>query len=138
MENKRLIDANRYGMHLADIQLTNRGWRDDICEFLDYLTELLDEQPTVEAVELPVGKPGDYLEWDNGTGFNQVYAINAVMICDDCIRYDLGKFAPVVNHPGIVRYLTLEEAEREWKEMCEKLRTEEQTFTAEMDGDGNG
>ena len=53
---KRLIDANRYGMHIADIQLTNRGWRDDICEFLDYMTELLDEQPTVDAVEVVHGR----------------------------------------------------------------------------------
>ena len=84
-----------------------------------------------DVVEMPEGKPGDYLEWDNGAGFRQVYAINAVMICEDCIRYDLGQFAPVVNHPGIVRFLTLEEAEREWKEMCEKLRTEEElTLTA--------
>lgn len=53
MATKRLIDANRYGMHIADIQIANRGWRDDICEFLDDMTELLDEQPTVDAVEIP-------------------------------------------------------------------------------------
>ena len=61
---KRLIDANRYGRHLADIQLTNRGWKDDICEFLDYLMEFLDEQPTVDAVEVVHGR---WL-YDSGSG----------------------------------------------------------------------
>lgn len=134
---KRLIDANALRKRHCegckeDIREMCRV--DPICASLQWV----DEEPTVDAVELPKGKPGDYLEWDNGTGFKQVYAINAVMICEDCIRYDLEKFAPVINHPGIVRFLTLEEAEREWKEMCEKLRAEEQTFTAKKDGVGNG
>lgn len=92
---------------------------------------VLDNCPTVDAVKLPKGKPGEYLEWDNGTGIKQIYAIHAVMICEDCIRYDLEKFAPVVNHPGIVRILSLEQAEREWHEMCERAKAkEEPTLTA--------
>ena len=106
------------------------------------LQKLLSTAPTVDAVEMPKGKPGDYLEWDNGTGFRQIYHIHAVMICEDCMRYDLEKFAPVVNHPGIVRILSLEEAEQEWHEMCAKAKPrEEPTMTAccaKMDGDGNG
>ena len=97
---------------------------------------------TVDAVEMPKGKPGDYLEWDNGAGFRQIYHIHAVMICEDCMRYDIEKFAPDVNHPNIVRILSIEEAEQEWKEMCAKaVPREEPTLTAccaKMDGDGNG
>ena len=102
---------------------------------------VVDNCPAVDAVVLPQGKPGDYLEWDNGTGFKQIYAIHSVMICEDCIRYDLEKFAPVVNHPGIVRIMSLEQAEREWHEMCEKAKAkEEPTLTAvcgERRTDGN-
>ena len=101
---------------------------------------LIDQMPRVDAVELPKGKPGDYLEWDNGAGFKQIYHIHSVMICEDCMRYDIEICSPVVNHPAIVRILSLEEAEKEWKEMCAKAALrEEPTFTAcaKMDGDGN-
>lgn len=131
---KRLIDANA-----------------TIDAFTNWLTSRYDgrlprdivaELPTVDAVVLPKGKPGDYLEWDNGAGFRQIYHIHAVMICEDCIRYDIEKFSPVVNHPNIVRILSLEEAEQEWREMCDKaMPREEPTMTAcvaKMDGDGNG
>ncbi len=85
----------------------------------------------VDAVELPKGKPGDFLEWDNGTGFKQIYCIAAIMICEDCIRYELANFTPVVNHPNIVRIMSREETEKEWKEKCasERIR-EEPTLTA--------
>lgn len=88
----------------------------------------------------------DFLE-DAKKPVNPLYAegwcrINAVMICKDCMRYDIEKFAPDVNHPNIVRILSIEEAEQEWKEMCVKaLPREEPTLTAccaKMDGDGNG
>ena len=98
---------------------------------------VVDNCPGVDAVVLPEGKPGDYLEWDNGAGFKQIYAIQSVMICEDCMRYELANFAPVVNHPGIVRIMSLEQAEREWKEMCERLKAEEEpTMTAEVAEDG--
>lgn len=98
--------------------------------------------PTVEAVELQKGKPGDYLEWDNGAGFKQTYHIHAVMVCEDCVRYELEKFAPVVDHPNIVRIMSREEAEKEWHERCATESTkEEPTLTAcrsDMRGDEDG
>ena len=93
--------------------------------------KLMEDAPAVDAVEMPKGKPGDYLEWDNGTGFRQIYHIHSIMICEDCMRYDLEKFAPVVSHPCIVRIMSREEAEKEWHERCKKERTkEEATLTA--------
>ena len=89
--------------------------------------KLIAEAPAVAAVVMPTGKPGDYLEWDNGAGFRQIYHIHSVMICDDCIRYDIEICSPVVNHPNIVRILSLDEAEREWREMCEKANIKEET-----------
>ena len=53
---KRLIDANAFGMYLADVQLANRGWKDEICGFLDDVMLELDEQPTVDAVEVVHGR----------------------------------------------------------------------------------
>lgn len=67
--------------------------------------KMLENAPAVNAVELPEGKPGDYLEWDNGTGFRQFYAIDSIMICRDCVRYALDNMAPVINHKNIVRIL---------------------------------
>lgn len=97
---------------------------------------------TVDAVEMPKGKPGDFLEWDNGTGFKQIYCIHSVMICEDCMRYELANFTPVVNHPNIVRIMSREEAKKEWLERRARERTQEEpTLTAcaeKMDGDGNG
>lgn len=75
------------------------------------MAQLVKNAPTIDAVELPKGKPGDYLEWNNGAGFTRIYYIHSVMICEDCIRYDLDAFAPVISHPCIVRILTREEAE---------------------------
>lgn len=140
---KRLIDANELVPYLwalfkffgsipcteAD-KATQRGIKRCIGE--------IKKMPTVDAVVLPKGKPGDYLEWDNGTGFKQIYAIQSVMICENCMRYELENFAPVVNHPGIVRIMSLEQAEREWKEMCERAKAkEEPTMTAGVAEDGN-
>ena len=77
----------------------------------------INEQPTVNAVILPKGKPGDYLEWNNGTGFRKIYYIRAIIICPDMIRYDLGEFAPGVNSCNIVRIMNREEAEKALEEM---------------------
>ncbi len=49
---ERLIDARRFWRHLANLKLSNRGWRDDACDLLDVVMDLLDEQPTVDAVEV--------------------------------------------------------------------------------------
>lgn len=133
---KRLIDA--YALWAEFMEFADTGIEFDG----EGAANVVANAPTVDAVEMPKGKPGDYLEWDNGAGFRQIYHIHAVMICEDCMRYDLEKFAPDVNHPNIVRILSLEEAEKEWKAMCAKaLPREEPTLTAccaKMDGDGNG
>ena len=131
---KRLIDAN-------DLKKKQTVLWDEALGFSDcVLVEDIDNATTVDAVELPKGKPGDYLEWDNGAGFRQIYHIHAVMICEDCMRYDIEICSPVVNHPNIVRILSFEEAEKEWKEMCAKAVPREEpnlTACAKMDGDGN-
>ena len=46
----RLIDADTLNMHLADIQLANRGWKDDFCDTLDDIMQMVDDMPTVDAV----------------------------------------------------------------------------------------
>ncbi len=61
VNNMRLIDADRLCMYLADLQLANRGWKDDFCEILDDLMESLDEQPTIDAV--PVVRCKDCKYW---------------------------------------------------------------------------
>ena len=63
----RLIDANKFGMYIADVQLANRGWKDEICDFLDDVMVALDEQPTVDAVEVVRCK--DCRHWDSETGW---------------------------------------------------------------------
>ena len=92
---------------------------------------------SADVVELPKGKPGDCLVWDTGVGIKQVYTIDSIMVCEDCMRYELAKFAPVVNHPNIVGIISREEAEKERHERCAKERTQEEpTLTAaEIDFD---
>ena len=117
---KRLIDANalseKIGNMKNEITHNRGGYRycseDEKNEWdkLDGFDSLVCDAPTVDAVELPKGKPGDYLEWDNRTGFRQIYCIYAVMICEDCMRYDLENFTPAVNHKNIVRIMSREEA----------------------------
>ena len=60
----RLIDADKLGMYLADDQLANRGWRDDVCELLDDVMYALEEAPTIDAVEVVRCKDCRY--WNNG------------------------------------------------------------------------
>ena len=60
----RLIDADKLGMYLADVQLANRGWRDDVCELLDDVMYALEEAPTIDAVEVVRCKDCRY--WNNG------------------------------------------------------------------------
>ena len=128
MGNRRLIDANRLK---AELRVSAEYHEKRRLGYYSAITHI-DEQPTVDAVELPKGKPGDYLEWDNGTGFRQIYHIHSVMICEDCMRYDLEKLAPVVNHPNIVRILSREEAEKEWHERCAREKAQEEpNLTAE-------
>ena len=104
---------------------------------VDDFISLLDDSPKVDAVELPKGKAGDYLVWDTGVGIKQVYTIDSLMVCEDCMRYELAKFAPVVNHPNIVGIISREEAEKERQERCKRERPhEEPNLTAvEIDFD---
>lgn len=97
-----------------------RCWRKCSTDCVKITRQIIEDAPGIDAVELPKGRPGDCLEWDNGTGYRQIYAIHSVMICDDCMRYELAHFAPVVNHKGIVRIMSREEAERIAKERREK------------------
>lgn len=60
----RLIDADKFGMYLADVQLANRGWRDDVCELLDDVMYALEEESTIDAVEVVRCKDCKY--WNNG------------------------------------------------------------------------
>lgn len=60
----RLIDADKLGMYFADVQLANRGWRDDVCELLDDVMYALEEAPTIDAVEVVRCKDCRY--WNNG------------------------------------------------------------------------
>ena len=55
----RLIDADKFGMYLADVQLYHRGWKDDVCETLDDVMRALDGIPTVDAVEIAPAVPID-------------------------------------------------------------------------------
>lgn len=126
---KRLVDIGSFPLLPTklegDLSEYERGYLD--------AQENMNCLPTVDAVELPQGKPGDYLEWDNGAGFRQIYGIVSVNFCfDGTVRYDIECAQPVINHPGIVRILTAEEAKREWEERCAKegFPKEEPTFTA--------
>lgn len=62
-------------------------------------------------IELPDGRPGDYVEWDNGAGYKKLYLIRAVLFGVNEVRYSLNDFEPVVDHDHIVRILTREAAE---------------------------
>lgn len=64
----RLIDAEKLCLHLADIQLANRGWKDDYCEVLDDIILIIDEQTTIEAE--PV-RHGEWIEPEEYTGHTE-------------------------------------------------------------------
>ena len=125
---KRLIDANALSVSLEFVKrqlVIGSDWLQGYVDGLSGAIEAIKEMATANAVELPKGKPGDYLEWDNGTGFKQIYCIYAVIICQDCMRYDLEKFAPAVDHKNIVRIMSREEAEKEWREKVNAERKAE-------------
>lgn len=79
----RLVDADKLNMYLADVQLANRGWRDDFCDTLDDIIEAVDEQPTIDPESLrPKGR------WEiNDLGY---------LVCTNCswVRYGI----PLVEH----------------------------------------
>ena len=108
---KRLIDVHAF----ANCPVFSCGGNPNdpyyagYCDALDRVIECLEFFPTANAVELPKGRPGDYLEWDNGTGEMNYFRIYTICIDESYIRYDVGFFCPVIYHKNIVRILTPEE-----------------------------
>ena len=62
---------------------------------------------------VPEGKPGDFIEWDNGVGYKSFHQIKAVTLeRDGNFRYLTENIQPIVNHKGIVRVISAEEMDR--------------------------
>lgn len=80
-------------------------WREAVC--FGNAVNVLVKQPTVDAIAMPKGRPGDYVEWDNGVEpyEPQLFQIMGIYIDSETVRYDLGYFCPTVNHPNIVRII---------------------------------
>lgn len=116
-DEKRLIDANKAQAKISDLaQRLIKAGNPRTAGAIARAAEIIDEQPTVDAVELPKGKPGDYLEWSNGFS-KRIFFIHAIIICADGIRYDLGEFAPFVHSCNIVRIMNREEAAKALEDM---------------------
>lgn len=77
----RLGDLDKLNMHLADVQLANRGWRDDFCEILEEIMGMVDEMPTIEPDAL---RPkGEWLLYGKRGIYGHMYA------CSEChAKYD--------------------------------------------------
>ena len=117
---KRLIDANELMSAIKSFRWL--GVPNTLKLMFDYLKIIIREQPTVDAVILPKGKPGDYVLWTNGVS-ERLFEIENIMICRDGMRYDLGYIYPFVNHSHILRIMNREEAER-WIENAKREATD--------------
>ena len=85
----------------------------DTWERLSDAVRDLDNAPAVDAVEVPEGKRGDYVEWNNGTGYKSFHQIKAVTLePDGNFRYLFETFHPLVNHNGIIRIISADEMNR--------------------------
>lgn len=64
----RLIDADKLNMYFADVQLVNRGWKDEFCDALDDIMDAVDEQPTIDPESLrPKGQwKAGYIDTGDG------------------------------------------------------------------------
>ena len=94
---------NRFGKSLDRIKknvFPQDGWTEEDVEHYKTITEALEI-----CEKLPNGKPGDYVRWSNGLS-ESLYQIEAIVICEDCVRYDLGAICPMANHPNIVGILS--------------------------------
>lgn len=133
MQNDLISRSALIAEHCSGCDVLADGLCDyDVCGSV----QLMVDAPAVDAVELPKGRPGDYLEWDNGAGHRQVYRIFSVMICEGgCVRYELASFAPVVGHPSIVRILSKEEVEPMIAERRRQMKIE---FVEEKMGETEG
>lgn len=87
----------------------------EIMSFYEWAVEMAENEVVKKGkyLELPNGNPGDYLEWDIGTGDTRFYRISAIHIDERTIRYDIGDMCPVIDHKNIVRILTPEEMKKE-------------------------
>ena len=53
----RLIDADALNMYFADVQLMNRGRKDEFCDTLDDIMDAVDDMPTIDPESLrPKGR----------------------------------------------------------------------------------
>ena len=117
---KRLIDANALQLEpdpwggMNGVICVGRSGGKTMATVQAALRRMIDNAPTVDAVILPKGKPGDYVLWTNGV-CERLFEIYSIMICKDGIRYDLGDLSPFVNHSHILKIMNREEAER-WME----------------------
>lgn len=110
----RLIDADNL-LEEMQFRVDVKGVvGETIKDMAAIVRKLIAATPTVDAVKLPEGKPGDYLEWDCGTGWTTVYFIYSVNIYPGGeMRYCLGNFEPVVEHKNIRRIMSRDEAQKE-------------------------
>lgn len=91
---------------------------------VETVLEYAENLPVVDAMEMPAGRPGDYLEWDNGIGEFSFYRISAIHIDERTVRYDIGDKCPVVDHKNIVRILTPKEMKKVMSEHLDLLLPE--------------
>ncbi len=56
IEENDLISRKELGKYLADLQLTNRGWHDKFCDFLDDMMDIVDNFDAI-----PVADVGSHL-----------------------------------------------------------------------------
>lgn len=73
----------------------------------------VNDMPAADVIEMPKGKPGDFLLWDTGCGYQKLYAIEGVCIYPEGIFYDLGDICTVANCRDIVKIMSREEAKKE-------------------------
>lgn len=133
---KRLIEANA----LIEVLRKSHSYHAKTSRevsLLDRDIRLVKEAPTVDAVELPKGKPGDYLEWEIGTGVTRFFRISAIHIDEKTVRYDIGDgMCPVVNHKNILRFLSEKELKEEISQGKVRVEYKEMRVYGERKTDG--
>lgn len=93
----RLIDAEKLCLHLADIQLANRGWKDDYCEMLDDIISIIDEQTTIEADPVRHGRCDMCETMEKGHGRIRLYHGNGWQVAID---RGVDGYELVISHCG--------------------------------------
>ncbi len=110
----KLIDADSLLEWLDNLERVNRrrvsvGLKPKGLK-VDDVRYMVNKIPTFELT-MGIGNIGDCVLWNTGVG-ERIFEIQAIEICRDGIRYDLGYICPFVNHKNIVRIMSREEAER--------------------------